>query len=179
MTHSFRAQAFCTGSLLLLAILIAACGDPRASGMPPFGAPTPAIAKLLDSLSRDSTARADSVSSGENAAPAFEERTWTGAYRRPEGRSEFFPCRDTAAYRMRGRGDAMGVLRDRYRWHAVDPVRALYAVFRGAFVTDTLRGPADSAGAEPRVVQTFVLTGVDTLRTWRRGDCGMDQPPSW
>lgn len=181
MTHNFRAQAFRTGSLMLLATLIVACGDPRGSGTPPFGGPTPTLGRLLDSLSRDSAAaRADSASSGgKAAAPALVERTWRGAYRRPAGRSEFRPCRDTTVYAMRGRGDAMAVLRDRFRWHAVDPVRALYAVFRGAMATDTLRGPAASAGVAPGGTQIFVLTGVDSLRPWRSGDCGMDQPPRW
>lgn len=183
MNERFRGCWMPVGRGVLAAVLLAGCGDPRGSGVP-FADTTPPLVALLDSLAGDSAVAgtSDSAAAGDSSGstgerPAFEVGTWRGAYRRNIAILEFRPCRDDAVYEMRGRGDALMVLRDRHRWSATDPVRPLYAVFRGGFADDTVP-PAESGGQETSVVRRFVLTGVDSLRTWRRGDCGMDQPPS-
>ncbi|HSA56477.1 MAG TPA: hypothetical protein VLE53_12290 [Gemmatimonadaceae bacterium] len=85
----------------------------------------------------------------------------------------------------------MMVLRDRWRWHATAAGRTLFGVFQGFIVRDSAAAGAigESGGTgtavatdsprAARVPARFRLTRVDTLRTWRDGDCGRSHPPRW
>jgi hypothetical protein len=83
---------------------------------------------------------------------------------------------------VRGRPDALSRLRDRYRWNAVEMNRPLFAVFRGAIVSDTAGAGDPAAGdttAPAAMVQRFLLVWPESLRAWREGDCGLSHPPRW
>lgn len=77
------------------------------------------------------------------------------------------------------------LLRERWRWHATAADRRLYAVFTGVILSDTGRAgsetesPARDSSASPRATMRFMLMRMDSLRTWREGDCGQRHPPRW
>jgi hypothetical protein len=85
---------------------------------------------------------------------------------------------------MTGRPEALGRLRERFRWNAVWLERPMYAVFQGRIVHDTLPPPAgrrtDAAVSDsattPRVVRRFFIVRVDTLRSWQPRDCDGARP---
>lgn len=195
-------------NMLLLAVLASACGDPRGGAVPAFGAPKAGMPVFLDSIRGDSNRQVtgDVVKQASVAAtgragshatppPPPEERSFQGAYRFGPTASEFRPCGSRVSYTIIGRPDAMMRLRDRFRWHAMDPLRPLYAVFYGSVVPDSQSGARDTVGGDAAAGRSsrgrgtepagmaagrqFLLLRPDSLRTWRPGDCGMDQPPRW
>jgi hypothetical protein len=117
-----------------------------------------------------------------SSRPPLEERLYRGAYRRTSSASEFLECGSRQPLEVRGRPEALTRLRDRFRWNAVQMNRPLFAVFRGAVVSDTTRGGRRAAAdtmAAPALVNRFLLVWPESLRAWREGDCGLSHPPRW
>lgn len=105
--------------------------------------------------------------------PRIETKLYAGYYRKLGDDSQFLPCGTTRLLEITGTPLAMLLLKERFRWNAIWEGAKLFAVFRGAIVTDTVR--SDSANAGPRT--RFFLVDVDSMRTWRNGDCnGMRTP---
>lgn len=88
------------------------------------------------------------------------------------------PCGTSTLLDVTGTVVARGILKERFRWFASNEGDRMYAVFRGALVTDTptVRGAdGDSAKGAPRT--RFFVVDVDSFRTWRISDCnGMKVP---
>ena len=110
----------------------------------------------------------------------MEEKVFRGLYLWRADSSFFRPCADPSAYRLLGRGEALGLLRERFRFTAVMLGSPLFAVFRGHLVRDTSRavGAGETAALnQPKVATRFFLTRLDTLRARLVGDCGGLQWP--
>ncbi len=74
---------------------------------------------------------------------------------------------------MRERGEARGMLRERFWYTAKYMGLPMYAVFHGFFFDDSIKAPASdkpastvSTVAKPTVVKRFMLTRVDSLRAY-------------
>ena len=106
-------------------------------------------------------------------------KRFAGAYVRGSDSSIFRPCGETRYYVMRERGEARSLLRERFYWTARYIGLPMYAVFHGFFFDDSLKTPAGdkaasatSSAPKPTVVKRFMLTKVDSLRTYESAtDC--------
>ncbi|HEX6315029.1 MAG TPA: hypothetical protein VFZ73_09225 [Gemmatimonadaceae bacterium] len=102
-----------------------------------------------------------------------ETRSYAGYFRRLGDDMQFQPCGTRTPLEVFPTGQARASLRERFRWNAVWEGARMFAVLHGATVTDTpsTKGvPGDTTPAGPRT--RFWVIGVDSLRTWRQGDCG-------
>lgn len=100
-------------------------------------------------------------------------KVYAGYYRKLGEDSQFLPCGTTNLLEITGTPLAMILLKERFRWNAIWEGARLFVVFRGTIVTDTTR--SDSATAGPRT--RFLLIEIDSMRTWKNGDCnGMRIP---
>lgn len=171
--------------LLPFIILAASCGDPRGSALT-VSTSTPSAGSFFDTTATKGAPGSPAPRPAASPAPAMPRaEVFRGAYRRTSTTSEFFPCGAKAALPLQARGEALMLLRDRWRWHATAVKRPLYAVFQGIVVRDTARAVGDTgrgAGvgtAASRGPTHFLLVRMDSLRTWRNGDCGQEHPPRW
>lgn len=101
-------------------------------------------------------------------------RAYAGYYRKLGDDSQFQPCGTTQLLEITGTPLAQLLLKERFRWNAIWEGAKLFAVFQGAIVTDTVR--SDSSKTHPR--RRFYLVDVDSMRTWRNGDCNGMRIPS-
>lgn len=172
-----------TRKLLPLLVIASSCGEP--GGATPWASATPRGAAFFESAA----AKADAPEPPATPAPAQpvtpQPQVFRGAYRRASNSSEFLPCGAGVALPVDGRGEALMLLRERWRWHATAVERPLYAVFEGVVLGDTGRAggvtepSARDSSASPRATMRFMLMRVDSLRAWRNGDCGQRHPPRW
>lgn len=149
--YPFRSTA------ILLLLVSMACGAPGTDAvftktLPGRGSASPAV---------DTAARP--------AAPRLEIKTYAGLYRREGTDSRFRPCGTSSLLPVTGTGEGRYLLAERFRWNSMWQGQALFAVLRGAIVTDTVRGEgADSM--KTTLVRQFFVVGVDSMRIWE-GDC--------
>jgi hypothetical protein len=99
--------------------------------------------------------------------PSIATRVYAGYYRKLGDNQQFQPCGTTQLLEITGPPMARLILRDRFRWNAIWEGAKLFAVFRGAIVTDTVK--SDSSRVRTR--SRFWLVDVDSMRTWEKGDC--------
>jgi hypothetical protein len=157
-------------SLLLIALAVA-CSRERQPAAGAKGGP------------KDASAAGAAVKANAPPVPpkpvAPVPKLFAGAYVRGSDSSIFRPCGETKYYLMRERGEARSLLRERFYWTARFIGLPMYAVFHGFFFDDSLKAPAGdkaaSAGSSaPKltVVKRFMLTRVDSLRTYESStDC--------
>lgn len=144
-----------TPIILLLAVM--ACGAPGTDSvftktLPGRGNAAPAV----DTAPRP-------------AAPRTEIKAFAGMYRREGTDSRFQPCGTTTALEVTGSGEGRYLLAERFRWNSMWQGQRLFAVLRGAIVSDTVPGEgADSL--KPVITRKFFVVGVDSMRIWER-DC--------
>lgn len=144
--------------------MLAACGAPGSE----------------DVFTRKPTAKApaDAPKVVAKPAPRLETRVDSGYFRKAGEQWQFQPCGTSKLMDITAEPLARLILRDHFRWNAIWEGAKLYAVFRGATVTDTVKADsasADSSKAGPRT--RFHLVEVKSMRTWERGDChGMRIP---
>ena len=101
----------------------------------------------------------------------FETRPHGGYFRRVGDQSQFQPCGTSAPLDIFGSPQAQSMLKERFRWNTVWEGARMFGFLQGAIVTDTPKTTAgDSIHPGPRT--RFFLVSVDSLRTWRTGDCG-------
>ena len=145
----------------LFCLILAACGSPGSESV--FTRNNPKTASL------------DSVGARPRTEPQrMVTRQYSGYYSKLGDDSQFQPCGTTVPLDVTGAPIARGILKERFRWNAVWEGAKMYAVFEGAIVTDTAATAGDSVKG-PRT--RFFLIDVDSLRTWRNGDCnGMKLP---
>lgn len=94
-------------------------------------------------------------------------------YRRLGDAPRFQPCGQKESFAIFGNPDGLSQLRDANRWNSVWQGTAMFGIFAGIIVTDTLKPKGPNADSTAVTVRTrFFVTGVDTLRTWKNGDCG-------
>ena len=149
-------------SKLLLLASLAACGAPGSDTVFLQGNPKAGV--------RDS-ARAVVAMPPQ---PRIQPKLYRGHYRRLNDESRFRPCGTRIPLDVTGTPEARFRLHERFRFNAVWQGRAMFGVFYGAIVTDTLtpKGPAASDSGAVTTVTRFFITGVDSLRTWHADDCG-------
>jgi hypothetical protein len=151
---------------LLLVMILAACGAPGSDSV---------FARNTEKKATTDSAKAAPV---PPAAPRLVTKRFEGYYRRYGNESVFMRCGTTVPLPVTGTPIALGILKERVRWHAAWEGARMYGVFQGALVTDTplVAGPdGDSVRSKPRT--RFYLTDVDSFRTWRVRDCnGMKLP---
>jgi hypothetical protein len=151
---------------LLLVLTLSACGAPGSDAV--FGGNTQKKATI------------DSAKPGpvRTPAPQLVTKRYEGYYRRYGNESVFMRCGTSVPIPVTGTPIALGILKERVRWHAPWEGARLYGVFQGALVTDTpmvVDAGGDSVRSKPRT--RFFLVGVDSFRTWRVRDCnGMKLP---
>lgn len=106
------------------------------------------------------------------AAPRVEIKSYTGLYRREGTDSRFQPCGTSTLLEVTGTGEGRALLAERFRWNSMWQGQALYAVLRGAILTDTVPGEgADSL--KVTLTRRFFVVGVDSMRIWERDCNGM------
>ena len=147
-------------SKLLVIASLAGCGAPGADQV--FTKGNPKIPAAPD------TTKAVAA----NPAPRMQLKQYSGYYVRIDSDSRFQPCGTSTPLEITGTAVGRALLRERFRWMAVETGRRMFAVFQGAILTDTIKpqGSADSAAGTART--RFFITGVDSLRTLLAGDCG-------
>lgn len=108
-------------------------------------------------------------------APRLVTRQYSGLYWRAAADTvQFQPCGMNVVFDVVAQGTAALQLRERYRFIAPWQGAKMFAVFRGAIVTDSVRSGGDSARSTPRT--RFVVAGVDSMRARRPADCGGKSP---
>ena len=151
---------------LLLVIALAACGAPGSDAV--FGGNT----------QKKATTDSAKPAPVRTPGPQLVTKRYEGYYRRYGNESVFMRCGTTVPLPVTGTPIALGILKERVRWHAPWEGARLYGVFQGALVTDTpmvAGASGDSVRSKPRT--RFFLVGVDSFRTWRVRDCnGMKLP---
>ncbi len=146
---------------LLLAASLAACGAPGSDAV--FVKGNPKVGP------RDTTRAAPKTDTPEERK--LELKTFRGRYYRMSDSSNFQPCGTRVPLQVIGSPEGRFLLAERYRFNAIWMGRPMLGVFHGLIVTDTLRlTPEDSGRLRTR--QRFFITGLDSLRPWRNGDCG-------
>jgi len=146
--------------LLLLNVLVA-CGAEGSDAVFTNGIPKAVAADSVVPVARPQP-------------PRIEPRLYKGYFRRVGDDPQFQPCGTATPLDIFGPSQARSALRERIRWNEVWEGRKMFGVFQGAIVTDTprttgVRGDTATAG-KPRT--RFLITGVDSVRTWQAGDCG-------
>ena len=149
---------------LLLVTALPACGTPGSDSV--FTRNNPKFAPV-DTPKTEVVARP--------VRPAIATRAYAGYYRKSGDDSQFQPCGTTQLLEITGPPMARLILRDTFRWNAIWEGARLFAVLQGAIIDDTTRADSSKTGATKR----FYLVDVDSMRTWRKGDCnGMRLPKS-
>ena len=151
-----------TSKLLLLASL-AACGAPGSDAVFLQGNPKAGVGDSARAV----VARPAQV--------RMEPKQYRGLYRRLNDESRFQPCGTKVPLDVTGTPEARFILHERFRFNAVWQGRAMFGVFYGVIVTDTLKPKSPAAAGDSGTVTTrtrFFITGLDTLRTWHSSDCG-------
>lgn len=148
----------------LLLIVLASCGAPGSDAV--FTKDNPRI-----SPRSDTTFDAAAAKTRQPTRP--ETRSYAGYFRRLGDDMQFQPCGARAPLEVFPTGQARLSLRERFRWNAVWEGSKMFAILHGATVTDTPSTKGLSADTSPPVPRTrFWVINVDSLRTWREGDCG-------
>ena len=159
--------------LLALLILQVGCGGEsyvRPAVQAQAGAKAPADSAARASAANLASRDVATVRGAARGTPPIEEKEFRGAYRWLNTQHEFWPCASGRRFAVTGRAEALFDLRERHRWNSVSAERPQYVVFVGTMVRDTARAHADS------VETRFVLSRVDSLRTWQPRDCGGARP---
>lgn len=139
---------------------LAACGAPGADAV--FTKGNPKIPSV------DS-----SKAIAARTAPQIQFKQYRGYYRRLGDDSRFQPCGANAPLEITGTAEGRLLLRERFRWMAVEQGRKMFGVFHGTILTDTITAQGRAADTTARTTRTrFFITGVDSLRTWQESDCG-------
>jgi hypothetical protein len=148
---------------LLVVIALAACGAPGS-----------------DAVFTQGSAKSDSAAkSAAKAEPAPPPRrripptTHSGFFRVVGNVNQFQPCGTAKPLDVFGRPLPLRLVRERKRFLGVWEGMKLFAVLQGAVVTDTVTADgaeADSVKPGPRT--RFELEQLDSLRSWKRTDCG-------
>jgi hypothetical protein len=99
---------------------------------------------------------------------AADIRAFRGLYRRSGDEAHFQPCGTATPLEITGSFEGRALLAERFRWNSIWQNMPLYAVLRGAIMTDSV---ASGDSLAPEVVRRFYVTGVDSMRAWD-GDCG-------
>ncbi len=112
---------------------------------------------------------------GRRVPRESEVSEFRGLYLRTSDSSLFQPCGESRYYGVVGTGEAVYLLRERYRFTAVVMGRPLFGVFRGALIKDSSgarsRGGAGAAAPPSTVTTRFFLVHPDTLRAPLGSDC--------
>lgn len=156
---------------LLLLVALGACGAPESDEVFTNDNPDEMFTKGNPKLAGGARDTATPPAPPPTPAPRLQTRRYPGLYRRLGEDSRFQPCGTERSLTIFGPLEARVALHERFRYSSVWVGKNMFGVFQGAIVTDTVKPPPPGTGVGT-IRTRFLITAVDSLRTWQSRDCG-------